>query len=329
MVRKKGVKSSESKLTSLRYTFLIVLALAILILPIINVGQGLDNFSMTGNGILDTLFGNDDESTSGFGNFFKQLFGAPVENGKANPDLMVSKYLLFFILAVFLKSVMAVANFPPTTSKSSDGQANSSQTYQWLMAIPVALLAITFITPADLYGVLGTYSALGMALSVFIPFAILIFYTAGSLTNKENITVQSILASRFLWFLFAGFMIYRMAILWFVEKAMLSSAVMIISIAAGVIAALVTFKFSWVSKQIVEVAGMAADVKKELVKKDAQADAEISGAKLQADAFLANQVELAQQESQSVKSVAAEVFNKDATAERIKKANKLRPGSEK
>jgi hypothetical protein len=242
MVKKKVEKvkkvSEDCKPTSLRYALLGIVVLAILILPMINVGEGF-NQSITGHAV-DTekgIFG-------GFGGYFMAFFTAE----GANLDFVISKYFLLFLVAVFLKSIMSLGDFPPAETKK-DG--SKSTLYQWLMAIPIAVLAVIFITPADLYGALSAYTALGLALTIFIPFAVVIMYTVGTLTKPESITPQNMILANFMWLLFAGFLVYRVLNLWLAEGAGLSSVVLLISMGAAIIALLITLYFKNFGKWLV------------------------------------------------------------------------------
>jgi hypothetical protein len=161
----------------------------------------------------------------------------------AGADIMISKYFLFFLLSILIYSILASADFP------------ENDFLKWLLGIPIAFLAVAFITPDDLIGILTTYGALGMTLSVILPFMILFFFNTMLLTGKK-LTVGKILLQRFLWLLFSIFLIYRMIML-FVEGRTTSGIVVVIIISAVVISALITIFNSRYTRMVSKLRNIA------------------------------------------------------------------------
>ena len=135
-----------------------------------------------------------------------------------------------------------MGEFPPV-------EVTSASTYRWLMAVPISFLAVAFITPDDFLGVLNTYSALGLTLSIFLPFAVVLLYTAG-VFKKEQITLPNLLLANLMWVLFSLFLVYRTIVLFATEGAGIG-AVMAITVGAAIISLIITFNFKWFSKKIV------------------------------------------------------------------------------
>jgi len=118
---------------------------------------------------------------------------------EGNLDINIAKYLFWIILTVLIFASFNFAKFP------------DSVFLQALIAIPVGFLVTAYITPAELFTVLTVYSALGLTLSVILPFAILLFFSSMLLSNEKikRMTVGKILLQVSIWALFVGFMIYK------------------------------------------------------------------------------------------------------------------------
>ena len=115
-------------------------------------------------------------------------------------DVNIAKYLFWIILTALIFGSLNFAKFP------------DSIFLQALLAIPIGFLFTAYITPSELFTVLTTYTAAGLALSVIIPFAVLLFFSSMLLSNERigRMTVGKIILEVSLWTLFVGFMIYKL-----------------------------------------------------------------------------------------------------------------------
>jgi len=126
-------------------------------------------------------------------------------------DVNIAKYLMFFIVILFIFSILNITGIPPYAG------------IQWLLSILVSFLAVAYITPAEVFSVLTTYTALGLALTSFLPFLIMVLASASILSpikksgNKvkvvtSKITVGKIFFVILLWIMFTGFLIYKLIV---------------------------------------------------------------------------------------------------------------------
>ena len=107
--------------------------------------------------------------------------------GKGNLDINIAKYLFWIILTLFVF-------------------------IQFLLGITISFLATAYITPKEVFTILTTYTALGLTLSVIVPFLIIIFFSAMLLSNEKisHMTIAKIMMEVMLWLFFIGFLIYKL-----------------------------------------------------------------------------------------------------------------------
>ncbi len=160
--------------------------------------------------------------------------------------MLISQSIFYF----FLYTILLEANFPPTKEKES---RIGKQVLRWLFSFVISFLAIAFITPEDLVGVLTTYSALGLTLTIFIPFTPVIMYTVNAVTKKD-ISILNLLLANFMWILFSLFLLYRTVML-FLSHQVPGALVVVISILALGIALFISFRFKSFIRKIIEFLG--------------------------------------------------------------------------
>ena len=119
-----------------------------------------------------------------------------------NLDINIAKYLFWIILTLFIFSALNFAKIPNNSAA------------QWLIAIPVSFLSVAYITPEEIFTVLTAYSALGLTLSVIVPFVIMIFFSAMLISNEKlkHMSVAKIMLEVSLWLFFIAFLIYKLIV---------------------------------------------------------------------------------------------------------------------
>jgi hypothetical protein len=130
-------------------------------------------------------------------NFVENLFSGWTAG---NLDVNLSKILFWIMLLMIIGDVLNVVGFP------------SNGFLQFGLALIVSFLASAYITPNEVYVMLTSYSALGLALGTVIPFMIIMF-TSAVLASAKKVTQLStgrLMLIVVLWFLWTGFLIYRL-----------------------------------------------------------------------------------------------------------------------
>jgi len=114
-------------------------------------------------------------------------------------DATFAKYFFWIILTILIFSALNFAKFPDSTF------------VQWIIALPVGFFVTAYITPSEIFAILTTYTALGLTLSAIIPFIILLFFSSMLLSNEKirHMTVGRVILQFALWFLFIGFLFYK------------------------------------------------------------------------------------------------------------------------
>lgn len=188
--------SSKSKWYKSNTTWMVV-GIALFVISIFALGfaNNPSSVSTTGNVIT---------GHSVIGDFFTGW-------NKGTLDISIAKYLLWFIVLLLIYSVLNMTGL-------------FGGTISFFVALIVSFLSMAYLTPDELFVIVATYSALGLTLSVIIPFIILLFSTAVMLSpfryhhnrTKEDITYDSASLNPFrmavisvLWLTFLGFMIYK------------------------------------------------------------------------------------------------------------------------
>jgi len=175
--------------------------------------QGETNSNCPSDCRASTSGSSSGSSSSGF-------FGKLMDQwNEGSLDTSISKYFIFFMLLILIFSILKWGNFPPGVF------------LQFVLALFIAFFAAGYIVPQDLIGIMQVYSALGLTLTVVLPFIVLMFFSAMMVTGTKSINVGQLMISRFVWFLFAGFLIYRMIVLWSTEGFAVTATLMITIVA--------------------------------------------------------------------------------------------------
>ena len=190
-MKKKKVKKkkiSKKKVSSKKFWAIGIIAFFVLgfALNFVNVSQ---NAIITGEDIKESIVTDDQVSTNpggGTKGFISNFFTSWEEG---DMDVNIAKYLFWIILFFLIYSVLNISNFP------------ENGFFQFLIALPVSFLAIAYLTPEEVFAVLTTYSALGLTLSVVLPFAIMLLFSATLLSSKKmkNMSVSKVMLQVFLW----------------------------------------------------------------------------------------------------------------------------------
>ncbi len=207
-MKKKGGKKHNSK----NQKFLAVAVIAVFLIFAIAlafVNVSVNESSVTGAVVTGLGGGN-------FGNFLQKWM-----DGSMDPTII--KYMFFIILTVLIYSIFSSASWPTKAGA------------RWLIAIPVAFVAIAFLTPAQLYAALTTYGALALTLIVVLPFAIIVLFSSQILQGK--LSVPKILFQLIIWYFYLAFLIYLLISAFF-RKGMVFDLGVIIIIGVGVLGSL-------------------------------------------------------------------------------------------
>ncbi|VVB84078.1 Uncharacterised protein [uncultured archaeon] len=115
-------------------------------------------------------------------------------------DVNIAKYLFWLMLTGVIWAALSFAKFPENGA------------LQALIAIPVGFLATAYITPAEVFTVLTSYTALGITLTFLIPFIIMIFVSAMLAGNEKisKMSVPKVLIEMLLWIFFLVIQVYKM-----------------------------------------------------------------------------------------------------------------------
>jgi len=180
-MKKKSVQNSPSKkFTAVAIATFIVLAF---LLGFVNITgkTGVTGSIVTG------------EATS----FVSDMFSGWSEGSL---DINISKYLLFFMLTLLIFSIFATVKFPKYTAA------------QFFIALPIAFLATAYLTPKEIFSVLTAYSALGLTLTILVPFMVMLLFS-GALLSTEHIrslTLGKVMLEIVLWVFFFVFLVYKL-----------------------------------------------------------------------------------------------------------------------
>ena len=165
------------------YLPIILIIVALLALNLVNLGQG---FVMTGHAA--------ETGTSYIADLFASWTAGDL-------DVNIAKYLFFGMLTLLIFSALNAAQFPKHTA------------LQWLIAIPIAFLSTAYIAPKEVMSILTAYTALGVTLSVIVPFVIMIFFSAMLLSHGKT-TIGKVMLQVFLWLLFGVVLLYKLIAGW-------------------------------------------------------------------------------------------------------------------
>ena len=136
--------------------------------------------------------------------FFIKLFGT-ARTGSGTLELAGIKFLVFLLLTFVIYSIVSI--IPVLGEK---------ETLAWPIALIVAFLSTFYIAPGEIFGILQTYTALGLTLTAIIPFMIILAF-AWKIAEKP--TPANLLIQKLTLVFFAAFLVYRGAILFFYPPA--------------------------------------------------------------------------------------------------------------
>lgn len=170
----------------------------IAIIALSYVDTGVTGFTITGqqsHSLADLETGASGAAKDA-GGFIAGMFA---EWERGNIDINIAKYLLFWILFILIFGILTLGKF-------------SKATWRVLLALPVSFLAVAYLTPAEVFLILTSYTSLGITLSVVLPFLIMIFGT--SMLAQGKPTVMKIVLMVFSWALFTVIMAYKLIAFW-------------------------------------------------------------------------------------------------------------------
>ena len=194
--KKRGNKAKNNNNNNNKLLAISIITLFVFTFALNFVGTSVDNPSIADYEVGLAPVG---DTTNNFKGFIQRWIVGPFESGKGL-DVKIAKYLLFFVVTIFLWSVLNFSSFPP------------NRFFQFLIAVPVAFLSVAYITPEEIFSILTTYTALGMTLSVILPF-IAILLTAAmilSVAKISQMTVGKILIQQVIWLFWVGYLLYKL-----------------------------------------------------------------------------------------------------------------------
>jgi len=204
---KKEIKGVNKKAVVLSLVLLSLILLNLIAVsapdegPTVDVGKGVSTIAGTFSSFFD--------STSW-------------ENGGYTAN--VAKIFFFFIIAIVVYLVIGGIF------------GDKSQWLMFILSLLISFLATAYLTPAEVYSVLNSYSALGLTITTLIPLAVIMGLSYRAATAESGQT-QLIMLQAFAWILFAVYSIYRFTYDFFYAKEG-SGAVNGIILATAVIACL-------------------------------------------------------------------------------------------
>ncbi len=159
--------------------------------------------------------------------------------GEGSLDVNIAKYLLFIIVTLLIFSILNITGFPESIFVQSVG------------AILVSFLAVSYITPNEIFTILTTYTAMGITLSMVIPFGIMVLASAAILSpirkkgkkirlNVSGLTPGKIIMVSILWLLFTAVLIYKFIIGYGADKVQPSGGLGIVMIVVTALSILIT-----------------------------------------------------------------------------------------
>jgi hypothetical protein len=137
--------------------------------------------------------------------FISEYITTPIKTaftGEGNIKLGNTTQRLFFfaLIVVLIFSVLTTSKFPEQAP------------VRVIISAVVGFLAIVYITPEDFYAIMQSYTALGIALAIFLPIAILIFFT---LTIGEK-AAFALVFTRILWLIYSFYLFWKGLFIYFV-----------------------------------------------------------------------------------------------------------------
>lgn len=109
--------------------------------------------------------------------------------------LFVAKWLMLFMVVLLIYSGMSMAKFPQNSG------------LRFTLSLVIGFLAIVFINNSEIFGIMQSYQAMGISVSLLIPMMALTFvtYTVAISLNSFGILLQ-----RVAWFIYSAFLFFKM-----------------------------------------------------------------------------------------------------------------------
>ena len=129
--------------------------------------------------------------------------------GGGNTNVYLAKILLTVLIALV---VFSIGSQIPGIKTIFTGD---KEILGYIFSLIVGFLSMAYITPEEVYAIVTTYSALGFALGVGIPFIVLLFFTITLATEGGDAAAGMIfrkIIAYGLWGAFIGFLIYRIVL---------------------------------------------------------------------------------------------------------------------
>jgi len=131
--------------------------------------------------------------------FVYEMFG---KWGEGQLDINVAKYLFLIIVTLMIFSALSLIKLPENGG------------VQFILAAAIAFLATAYITPEEVFAILTAYTALGLTLSVIVPFVVMVIFSAtllggSSKLDTKEMTIPKIVLQAMLWLFFTVFLGYK------------------------------------------------------------------------------------------------------------------------
>lgn len=180
----------------LAFLFIAFFIVSILTVAVVTAA---DSSSSTGAG---ELFG---ESKSwGITAWFKEKWDLWLKGGDLTATGNLLKYLALGLVILLIYSALSFVKFP----QNSDGE---SMTFvQIIISVIVGFMVTFFITNQELFTIMQSYKAAGIALTVFFPIMILAFFT---LVVASKASPMGIFLQKVIWIIYSVWLFIRTAAL--------------------------------------------------------------------------------------------------------------------
>lgn len=115
---------------------------------------------------------------------------------KGELSVNIAKYVFWGILGLLIYSILSIISF-----------LKDNESVKIILAVLISFLSIAYLTPSDIYTMLVAYGALGIVMGAVIPYMILLFF---SIEMSKQGGVGGKILSKFIWFAFILFLIYKL-----------------------------------------------------------------------------------------------------------------------
>jgi hypothetical protein len=124
-------------------------------------------------------------------------------DGSTKPDDALMKILFLCLVVLLIYSALAYANFP-------DSFGGGSGFVRFLLSLVTGILATLYITPKEVFSLMQSYTALGVALITFFPIMILLFFT---IVVARKASPIGIFSQKLLWLGYSLYLFFRSLII--------------------------------------------------------------------------------------------------------------------